>query len=68
MQIQRTDLISSDSKDENSSDGALTFHNLASNTDFVRIFALGKVNRLLKKFKDRDLTLLDKRLLKGFYV
>jgi hypothetical protein len=68
MQIQRTDLISSDSNDENSSDGAQTFHSMSSKHNIVRIFAMGKFKRMLEKFKDRDLSLLDKRLLKGFYV
>jgi len=34
----------------------------------VRVFALGYINRILKQYKDQKLTVLDKVLLKGFYL
>jgi hypothetical protein len=37
----------------------------------IRVFALGKVNKTIKEFKDDNcgtISVLDKRLLKGFYT
>jgi len=34
----------------------------------VRVFALGKLNKVLRKFENSKMSTLDQRLLKGFYI
>jgi hypothetical protein len=68
MNVQRSDLISSDENDEFSSDGKEVFHKLSSSKDLEKIEALKKIDTILYKFKDKTLKPIDKRLLKGFYV
>ena len=48
-----------------------TMAELHAKEPMLRVFALGKINRILKDFAIEDapsLTQFDKRLLKGFYV
>ena len=68
MNVQRSDLISSDENDEISSDGKEVFHKLASKNDSEKIVALKKIYTILYKFKGKELEPIEKRLLKGFYV
>jgi len=44
------------------------FKDLTHKSPMVRVFALGKLNRTLKNFENTELSSMDKRLLKGFYV
>lgn len=44
------------------------FEDLSHKHPMTRVFALGKLNRVLERFKNAELSPLDIRLLKGFYV
>jgi len=44
------------------------FENLTHKKPMVRVFALGKLNRILQSFENKKLSSMDRRLLKGFYV
>ena len=69
--MQRQEVISSDTEEVSNVDAADIFNNVASQDPMKRVFALGKMNRILKDYcvigapKLKD---IDKRLLKGFYV
>jgi hypothetical protein len=70
LQVQRNQVISSDSSDEVLTDNADTINQL-DNYDhpLVRCFALGKIRRLLKNFADkREITRTGRQLLLGFYT
>jgi hypothetical protein len=70
-QVQRTEVISSDSTDNMSSDYAELVNGLEHPKPMQRIFTLGKVNRALREYVDDDaekMTPMTKRLLKGFYT
>ena len=67
--MQRQHVISSDSSDLGLSDNNPEILNQALiKKSLAPVFALGKASRLLKKYVGQDLSNLDKRLLKGFYV
>ena len=69
-QVQRSEVISSDSTANESSDYAELINGLQHEEMMPRIFALGKVNRALSEFVDDEHKpdSMTKRLLKGFYT
>jgi len=71
-QIQRTEVISSDSTSNQSSDYAELINGLHHENPMPRIFALGKINRAMGEFADDDKNTrpsdMTRRLLKGFYT
>lgn len=76
-QIQRSEVISSDSSENKSSDHAELINGLdqVQSKPMKRIFTLGKVHRALREFCDDDAgekgtaeLAMTKRLLKGFYT
>jgi hypothetical protein len=68
LQLQRNQVISSQSSGNVDSDANDVIRELYSSNLMQRIFAWGKVNRTLMNYTKEPLTELDKRLLKGFYV
>lgn len=69
-QIQRTEVISSDSTENPSSDYGELVNGLNSTSAMTRVFTMGKVHRALREFTDdkEPPTQMTKRLLKGFYT
>ena len=68
-QVQRTEVISSDSTENASSDYAELVNGLEHPKPMQRIFTLGKVHRALREYvDDPKVTPMSKRLLKGFYT
>ena len=66
--MQRYDVISSDSAEVSEEDNEVTIMNLNHKEPMERVFALGKINRVLSNYANKDLDKFDKRLLKGFYI
>ena len=67
--MQRKSVISSDSDEIQHIDPHLISHQVEQTGSLTPIFALGKLNRMLKTYEDdKVISALDKRLFKGFYV
>lgn len=66
IEDRESDKISSNNGSDEDIVGS--FHKaLSSNKPFDRIFALGKVSKILKAYEKNELNHMDKKLLKGFY-
>ena len=69
--MQRNIVVESDSTisaTEDSEDAQGILKGLNNTEPMVRVFALAKIYRILKKYEGSKLTDVDQRLLKGFYI
>ena len=68
--MQRMQVISSDSCDGFQEDFGRDVKDLSHVDHGVKVFALGKIMRILKSYTDgkTEITPLDRRLIKGFYT
>jgi hypothetical protein len=68
VNFQRANLVETTDNSEDA-DNLATIKDLNHANSMVRVFALGKIKRTLLKFtKQKELSALDKVLLKGFYT
>ena len=68
--MQRNQVVSSDSSDIKLTDNGELVAQVYDENPFIRAFALGKMNRLLKRLSHKDWIVSEhtQRLLKGFYT
>ena len=70
LQMQRVQVISSDSSDVSQDDFGQDVRNLSHKEPGVKLFQMGKVAQILRSYSNDKMPIdsLDKRLVKGFYT